>query len=167
MKTLLSLSIIAFLTLGINAQSISTSAFTSAGGSFSNMEFSIEYAVGEVISGAISDNESVILTQGVIQPEGYVVLNVEETIPVSQDVISFYPNPFINNINVKLKDINEKSIDVKLIDITGKIRYQEDFDLDSGTKLIEIDTEELKSGIYFITVSSKEKLIKRAKLYKK
>jgi hypothetical protein len=69
---------------------------------------------------------------------------------VSEDNFLIYPNPATDKFTVGLNNSKNKSVDVTIIDITGKIvkRY-----LTNSDNLI-IDRDGIQSGLYFISVVS-------------
>lgn len=68
--------------------------------------------------------------------------------------LSIYPNPVKEYFTVGL-DNNEKT-DVIIIDITGKIIYQNNF-----SKEMKISTTDFKSGIYFVKIKNNNDVITR------
>jgi hypothetical protein len=63
-----------------------------------------------------------------------------------------YPNPFANNLNVKL--ISDYSEQAKLIiyDITGKVVLTKNIAIQAGSSLLEIETANLPKGLYNIHI---------------
>lgn len=71
-----------------------------------------------------------------------------------KNVVSIYPNPAKDYFTINL-DNSEKS-DIKVLDITGKVIYQENF-----SKEIVISTEKYKKGIYFVKIKNLNNVIIR------
>ncbi|MBC7384292.1 MAG: T9SS type A sorting domain-containing protein [Bacteroidia bacterium] len=64
------------------------------------------------------------------------------------------PNPFTNELNVKLHSLIESATTIKLIDMTGKVLQYKNVDAISGDnefKLSELD--KLSTGVYFIIIT--------------
>jgi len=78
---------------------------------------------------------------------------------------SIFPNPFDNKITIKT---NEKTFNINIYDISGKNIFQQNI-IDNCNNQISINTNSIKSGIYFIEINSKNKRItsKIIKNYKK
>lgn len=65
---------------------------------------------------------------------------------------SIYPNPATDNINVSVKGIKTLPLTVSLMDISGRTLSSETYN--STSVQANINTSELKNGIYFIQLSS-------------
>lgn len=77
----------------------------------------------------------------------YTATSIEEKNALS-NVISVYPNPFNNQVNIN----NETNVnlDITILDITGKIVSSEK----SNEKLISMNTNELAQGVYIVNIKS-------------
>ncbi len=96
-----------------------------------------------ILVGAIID----VATGQIVNAIDYhpdIVISVEKVI-ADTELINVYPNPFKNTINI----INPlgKDITVELIDVTGRT-----IAVETGNASITINTENQKSGVYFIRV---------------
>lgn len=84
------------------------------------------------------------------------LINVEnvsiETIFNDPSLLSIFPNPVTNVLNISYSNPNSKSLTIKLIDITGQLIYQEDLHPFRGDYNKEIDMHNVASGIYFIKI---------------
>jgi len=165
MKKILTIIVILLGIISINAQSVSRYAVNTAGGSVSNDEYSIDYAIGEVFT-ASYDSDDYIITEGFIQPEVTTIVDAINVLEDNDNIV-IYPNPVIENINLKLKGFEGKTINVRLIDITGKLRLDDEYKIKNETEEIQIDAKDLSQGIYFVNILMEDEILKRTKIYKK
>lgn len=75
----------------------------------------------------------------------------------TQSPLDLYPNPASNFLLIKNDYAIEK---VKMVDIQGKIHFEEKF----NTNSIKVNTENLPSGIYIVEVEGQGGVIKRERL---
>jgi len=79
------------------------------------------------------------------------------------DNISFnfnlYPNPAQNVTNIEVFMIENNQIDIEILDLTGKIVYSKLNIESTNNNLIEINTDELINGMYFVKLSTGVKTI--------
>lgn len=68
--------------------------------------------------------------------------------------VSFYPNPFGDYVNLEISE----SASIHIHDISGRIIFNTESELNEKLKL---DTDSWRSGIYIITIKTKEDLIQR------
>ena len=93
----------------------------------------------EVVAGDVNLDKMIWTTPGTVGTKNVSVLNVQ-----------VFPNPFEENINIKLNDLNAQSI--KVYNTEGKLI--QDFENVSGQLSFG---KELEEGIYFIQVVSESK----------
>jgi hypothetical protein len=69
-------------------------------------------------------------------------------------VIKMYPNPISNNanLNIELTSENKELVNVTLMDVSGRIIFQNKYDATSS--LINIPTQDLARGLYFVKVQN-------------
>lgn len=77
----------------------------------------------------------------------------------SGNQVVFYPNPFLDKINITTKS-NELA-EVKLFDVTGRKIFHQSF-----KNSISVNTEQLAKGIYLYEVRHKNGVIKKGKVVK-
>ncbi len=75
--------------------------------------------------------------------------------------VEIYPNPANEEVFINFKQRINKASNIRIYDITGKLRYQQI--LEPRIERMEINTRELASGIYFlhIELSSGKKIIEK------
>ncbi|MCF8304714.1 MAG: C10 family peptidase [Bacteroidales bacterium] len=81
-------------------------------------------------------------------------VGVEETSAVQS--INLYPNPVENSLNLKFSVNEPQSVDIKLMDITGKVVYDEELSSFSGDYHNSIDVSTFAKGVYLFTVRSEK-----------
>ena len=87
-------------------------------------------------------------------PSDVIVLNVAELDEI--DGLSLYPNPAENEVNLQFIAKDEKSVQVQIQDVTGKIVQYHNVNAAIGANLVVMDTQELSSGVYFVAIKSGE-----------
>ena len=87
----------------------------------------------------------------------------EETIFNSEDIL-LSPNPAVNNTNLWVGG-NDTNVNLSIFDNSGRLLWTRTKELNSGRD-INIETTNLKAGMYYIKVES-ETVRKTAKLIKK
>ena len=66
---------------------------------------------------------------------------------------SVFPNPVIDNINIKFFDINNEPIKISIIDILGSEVFNSNFTGKNNNK-ININVSNIKNGVYFIELKT-------------
>lgn len=89
--------------------------------------------------------------------------NLQIKQPVKDDVnvtLKIYPNPAKNKITLEVNGFEAGLATVKIIDAKGKVWREDSRLLNNGKEEIAMFLM-LPAGIYFISVSEKEKIIKK------
>jgi hypothetical protein len=88
------------------------------------------------------------------------------TISVASNVVNtslfVYPNPFNNEINIKVNDNKIKTLKVEVYEVTGKLIDTKEFKNSQTIKIIN----NYQKGIYFVNIYGNGVLIKTEKLIK-
>lgn len=75
--------------------------------------------------------------------------------------ISIYPNPFSSVIVVELSGLNTRTLDVRLVTLTGNVvTTNQDWDLQNGLVTLIPRKQQLPAGIYFVEVVTTDGLIR-------
>ena len=153
MKKLL---ILMFFSVGLSAQSISKQVIAPAGSTISNGNNQLSYTAGEVVIGAMTDEDgSFQLGNGYYPSLNLSVLSIES--PTTNLLVKVYPNPTKELIFITHPISN--SFKVFISDLTGKVLFQkqvgkqEPINIESyptGTYLINVTTEDKKTNSYKI-----------------
>lgn len=87
--------------------------------------------------------------------------SIEEEIDNPRE-FEVFPNPFSDQIMVSLESEQETSAIITLYDLNGKVQLERLNGISKGTNLIEVNTTELKSGLYLLEINSGDvKIVKR------
>ena len=78
-----------------------------------------------------------------------------------ENKITVYPNPANLNLNASFEQLSNGINDVRLIDLTGKIVYNNAFLGSVGTQNIEIPVYTLQTGIYFLQIFNGKEMMSR------
>lgn len=68
--------------------------------------------------------------------------------------ISLYPNPVGNEVNLLFESNTSRWMNFKLVDINGRLLKEVKVFAQSGSNLVQIDTHEFNSGMYFIVTEN-------------
>jgi hypothetical protein len=95
-----------------------------------------------------------------------VITGIKENI-FSNAQVSVFPNPANSNFTISLNALKASDIKVSLYDITGKSVYTKNETVHTGINNIGINTSNIESGIYFVTLtSSQESLTRKVSIVK-
>ena len=151
--------ILAFLLLGFSSYAqptISKQVIGPAGATFENGNNKLSYTAGEVVVGAMTDEEGTYqLGNGYYPSLDLSTLNTES--PELQLQVKVYPNPTKEVIYITHP--TEQSFEVRISDVSGKQILQT-----VHQKQQPLNVQTLTTGTYFITVTTKES--KQANTYK-
>ncbi len=70
--------------------------------------------------------------------------------------ISIYPNPTTGQLNIEIKDMAGKKLDITLINLVGQVAYQKKVISLSGSDQFILDLSSYVRGIYHLQVKTKE-----------
>ena len=139
MKKLL---ILMFFSVGLSAQSISKQVIAPAGSTISNGNNQLSYTAGEVVIGAMTDEDgSFQLGNGYYPSLNLSVLSIES--PTTNLLVKVYPNPTKELIFITHPISN--SFKVFISDLTGKVLFQKQVG-----KQEPINIESYPTGTYLI-----------------
>lgn len=80
-----------------------------------------------------------------------------------EDIFKVYPNPFEDELNIKIEKSGVSIVSVLIWNLLGKLEFQESF---VKTNSIKINTARLTSGIHIIQIKSDSGISKNIKLFK-
>ena len=155
--------ILAFLLIGFSSYSqptISKQVIGTGGATFENGNNKLSYTAGEVVVGAMTDEDgSVQLGNGYYPSLNLSTLNIES--PELHLQVKVYPNPVSEAIYITHP--TEQFFEVRITDVSGKQILQT-----THQKQQPLSVQTLTTGTYFITVTTKEsKQINTYKIIKK
>ena len=143
--------ILAFLLLGFSSYAqptISKQVIGPSGATFENGNNKLSYTAGEVVVGAMTDEDgSVQLGNGYYPSLDLSTLNTES--PELQLQVKVFPNPTTKAIFIT--HATEQFFEVRITDVSGKQILQT-----PHQKQQPLNVQSLTSGTYFVTVTTKE-----------
>ena len=143
--------ILAFLLLGFLSYSqptISKQVIGPGGATFENGNNKLSYTAGEVVVGAMTDEDgSYQLGNGYYPSLDLSTLNTES--PELKLQVKVYPNPVTEAIYITHP--TEQSFEVRITDVSGKQILQT-----AHQKQQPLNMQTLTTGTYFITVTTKD-----------
>ena len=145
--------------IGANAQTASPELVSSAGDSFNNTSYQLDWSVGECLT-ATHSSGSYVLTQGLHQ-SSYNITAVEDLRSEIEMTVS--PNPTSDLVSLKVESLQVESMQYTITDLSGKV-------LANGEILSTLQTlnfTNYSAGTYLISVSQNNQLIKSFQIIKK
>ena len=137
-----------FFGAGLQAQTISKQVIGPSGATFENGNNKLSYTAGEVVVGAMTDEDgSYQLGNGYYPSLDLLTLNTET--PELQLQVKVYPNPVTEAIYITHP--KEQFFEVAITDISGKQILQT-----VHQKEQPLSVQTLTIGTYFITVTTKD-----------
>jgi hypothetical protein len=73
-------------------------------------------------------------------------------------VLKISPNPASEHASLELESASEGLVQVALFDVRGGLQWQQNYALGKGVNQIELATNHLEAGIYFIRVDSEGRI---------
>jgi len=145
MKTQLLVFFIVFSSLSGLCQSLDREVIASAGKSSQNLNFQLNWTLGEVATNTIS-SEAYILSQGFHQPHVLSSsIGINEFPGLS---VRIYPNPVINIITINLSSCGEGKRIIELIDMSGRVRFYEE----TNAQETEINLLGFEKGLFILRI---------------
>jgi len=155
-----------FFTLGLgiaifsaNAQSVSPQLVSSAGDSFKNSSYQLDWSIGELQTVTYTSNVQII-SQGFHQ-SSYIVTIIDKNLIIEFNINAF-PNPTTDFISLEVESSKIENLQFTITDLNGKVLQRGN--LTSETKQINFSNNAV--GTYFITVQQNSKIVKSFKIIK-
>jgi hypothetical protein len=160
MKKLLLIAGIFFAFYTANSQTNSPELISSSGDSFSNVNYILDWSIGELATETISANGQ-ILTQGFHQGI-YTVTAIED---LRADIeMTVFPNPTTDFITLNFAKVqNFGKLSYTITDFSGKVLQNSNF----SNETEQINFAKYSAGTYFIIVQENNQIIKSFKIIKK
>jgi hypothetical protein len=117
---------------------------------------SVDAVSGLVIAGSIADTAWIYAKaiRGCLKDFALVIVSPALSIrsyDMTETVLNVAPNPFNKSVNVSFY-AEEGDYKLQLIDITGRLCHSESYFLNRGNQLIELSTESINKGYYFLRI---------------
>ncbi len=153
-KTRLSLAFIVFgSVMSLNAFSQQAINVSSHSANINGLRF--DYSIGEMTLVTTERNTNLIVTQGLLQPDGSGSKNQPQpgntSIPIN-DMVKVYPNPTSNILFVESVENTEAETSYQLFDAAGKIVISKTITLKAGPNKFSLDLESYAAGAYYLMV---------------
>ena len=96
----------------------------------------------------------------------FVRMNFDPTIGVEENSTSFqvgnvFPNPTSNGANLRVVMNNAQNMTMLITDLSGRIVSSKALDLKQGENIIPVDSKNLTSGLYTITLEGNASSVSR------
>lgn len=144
------------------AKSYSQESVTVSGNTATGTGGSSSYSVGQITFMSQTSSGGFI-TLGVQQPYEIVTLGNDDFEAINL-VMSAYPNPATDLLNLVVSDDKWNNLSYQLFDTNGRIVYNLQKITGSETS---VSMQELQQGIYFLAINRDGKTIKNFKIIKK
>jgi hypothetical protein len=84
---------------------------------------------------------------------------VLEEYEINENAVSVFPNPTDqNNINVKVEDAEEGPVNIRMIDISGRSMYNQEFDHNDVREGVQVQpTQQLQEGMYVVIIQDSKR----------
>lgn len=77
--------------------------------------------------------------------------------------VNVYPNPTTTNLSLEFTSIENKSVSYEILDLSGRLLKSNNQNIELGRNVINIDVEDIESGIYLIRLKDDFKILSNSK----
>ena len=105
------------------------------------------------------DYNAPIITNTTLNTLNDVFASIEEKSKIDNSDVVLYPNPAADNLSIIINAKASNNGQVNILDITGKVLSSQDINLENGKNVINQNTNDLSSGIYFVQVKCNESFV--------
>jgi len=144
-------AVVAFMVPTVRGQSIWPSTLNATGGSATLGGNTYEYSVGEMTLVSTFVTSTVVVTQGILQPEGGVTAVTDHTFG---EHLQVFPNPSSSYVNVQYVAAASGELTMRLLDITGKLISEDRMTVKQGINTRQIDVSNLAAATYMLQVTT-------------
>jgi len=122
MKKTITLVLVLFFLLNCNSQSIAPSVINTSGGTFQSGYYQLEWSIGELalVGEMTSSNNSLVITNGFIQPFIQYPANNNTNNIFGSDEIRIFPNPASDYVEVNFFTKQKGRITLSFYDGAGR-----------------------------------------------
>ena len=160
---MLSWVVIILFPLISKGQSVTPSIVNTAGNTFKvpGQNYYLDWSVAEMtlvntMSKPASNNKMYVITNGYLQPhkveEGDFKDNVTRSAPLSINEISVFPNPAVNDVEVKFSMAGTGKATLLLYSNTGQIVYSKQITVYNKGTIEKISMNAVPAGVYVLHV---------------
>ena len=137
---------------GISAQSVGPATINATGGTRIIGSNEFDWSIGEMTLVSTFSNPSIIVTQGVLQPEGLTNSGVANNAAISNQ-LKVFPNPASSVLNFRYTSQLPGTLDYRLLDMTGKASISRTMNIVQGINEEQIDLTHLACATYFLEIT--------------
>ena len=122
MKKTITLVIVFFCLFNCHSQSIAPSVINTSGGSFQSGYYQLEWSIGELalVGEMTSSNNSLVITNGFIQPFIQYPATVNTNLVFGNDEIKIFPNPASSYVEINFLSKQRGRITLNFYDGAGR-----------------------------------------------
>lgn len=161
MKRLILIFGLGVFVLIAKSQTVSPELISSAGDSFNNTSYQLDWSIGELVTETYTGTQNT-LTQGFHQENTYIVTNIDEN-PLLEFSIVAFPNPTSDLICLKVENEKFNEMQYFITDISGKVLQNGKF----ANETEQINFSNYAVGTYLITISQNNQFVKSFQIIKK
>ncbi len=134
-------------------QSIWPSTLNATGGYAYISGNEYEWSVGEIALVSTYTTSSIIVTQGLLQTNLGTPVNGNAVIsPSFGNQLQVFPNPASSILNVQFNSTNEGALELKLMDMAGRVIQTQKSDVKQGLNAHKLDINTLSAATYMLQV---------------
>jgi hypothetical protein len=111
-----------------------------------------EWSIGELLSVYTYSTSSIIVTEGILQPVNLVTSIDESSLDQSQSLITVYPNPTMDFVNIQIEDGVSGKVAYTVRDLSGRIVRQQEAEAQNGQNSIAVDFTQVVKGQYTLQI---------------
>ncbi len=153
-KKTITLAFIAFFSaMSLNAFCQQTINVSSHSAAINGLKF--DYSIGEMTLVTTERNAGIIVTQGLLQPNGSGSRTQSQpgnTSISASDLIKVYPNPTENILFVESNENADADISYQLFDAAGKMVLHEKIIWTAGPNKLSLDLKNYAAGAYYLMI---------------
>jgi len=105
------------------------------------------------------DYNAPVITNTTINTLNDLLSSVDEKVAIDNSDVVLYPNPVADKLSIAINSKESTKGLVNVLDIAGKVLSSQAVDLEIGKNVINQNTSDLSSGIYFVQVKCNESFI--------
>jgi hypothetical protein len=111
-----------------------------------------EWSIGELLSVYTYSTSSIIVTEGILQPVNLVTSIDESSLDQSLSMITVYPNPTMDFVNIQVEDGVSGKVVYTVRDLSGRVVQQQEADAQNGQNSIAVDFTQVVKGQYTLQI---------------
>ena len=138
--------------MSAHAQSVGPATINATGGTRIIGSNEFDWSIGEMTLVSTFSNPSIIVTQGVLQPEGLTNSGVANNAAISNQ-LKVFPNPASSVVFFQYTSQRPGTLCYRLMDMTGKASITRTINIVQGNNEAQIDLTHLACATYLLEVT--------------